>query len=225
MCVNARPAKSNSRPANSPPWLSLISRTMKGGRREDHLANPGRMALEAMASALIIPRRSIISAGRSKTSSSTRAFPGPYNRNLFPYFDEIFARCRPTIPAALSPSPDPPRWQDHDRQRFHLRHDGDGQGTFLYAHPTEDNARRWSKIKLPPMAAASRRCARISRNDLATAPDSVLYKERRDGNLSAADLRRQFAGIAVADHDRLPGPGRSRKVGDEHRRRSRDAGR
>jgi hypothetical protein len=59
-----------------------------------------------------------------------------------------------------------------------------GKGTFLYAHPTEDNAQALVEDQA---GADDRRHAgaarRSFRSDRATAPTPVLYKERRDGNL------------------------------------------
>src|SRR5690242_2351202 len=64
-----------------------------------HLANAERLAMEAMAAAFEPPpvidylawaeRNVVIEEG---------SFPGPYNRNLFPYFDEILRALSPADP-------------------------------------------------------------------------------------------------------------------------------
>jgi phage terminase large subunit GpA-like protein len=52
---------------------------------------------------------------------------------------------------------------------------------FLYVHPTDDNARRWSKTKLKPMLKSLPRLARQFPEKSRDGGDSVLFKERVDG--------------------------------------------
>src|SRR5580698_4646717 len=112
------------------------------------LVNAERLAHEVMAAALRPPppidylrwaeRHVVIEEG---------SFPGPYNRALFPYFDEILR--------ALSPE-DPCRYvslmgsaQIGKTTVANIFTCGTlvmANGNFLYAHPTEDNSRRWSKM-------------------------------------------------------------------------------
>jgi phage terminase large subunit GpA-like protein len=51
---------------------------------------------------------------------------------------------------------------------------------FLYVHPTEDNARRWSKLKLAPMVRGSPRLRVLFPERSRDGADSVLFKERAD---------------------------------------------
>lgn len=108
--------------------------------------------------------------------------PGPYNRDLFFYFDEILRALSPDDPCRVvtvhksaqlggtvlanifcgcSLSMDP--------------------GDFLYVHPTENNAQRWSKMKLVPMLKGTTALRTLFPMKARDGSDSVLYKERIDG--------------------------------------------
>lgn len=110
------------------------------------------------------------------------AVPGPYNKKLFAPFTDIYKALGPDDPCRI----------------VTLRKSVQIGGTiaanvftlgsldmapcdFLYVHPTEDNARRWSKLKLQPMlrsiASLSRQFPEKSRDG----GDSVLFKQRADG--------------------------------------------
>ena len=56
-----------------------------------------------------------------------------------------------------------------------------GRGTVLYCHPTDDNARRWSRMKLSPMMRATPIVAEQFPQRARDGADNVLFKERRDG--------------------------------------------
>jgi phage terminase large subunit GpA-like protein len=147
------------------------------------LANAERLAMEALAEALTPPPRiDYLRWAEDNIVITEGDFPGPYNRALFPYFDEILR--------ALSPD-DPCRFvtlmgsaqigKTTIANTFTGGTMAMAQGTFLYSHPTEDNARRWSKIKLKRMmnstAVVRERFPQRAR-DVA---DSVQFKESRDG--------------------------------------------
>ena len=78
-----------------------------------------------------------------------------------------------------------------------------GRGTFLYCASDDDNARRWSRMKLSPMMRATPIVAeqfpQRARDRRRQCP--VQGAARRPG--APADHRRQFAGIAFADHGRF----------------------
>jgi phage terminase large subunit GpA-like protein len=147
------------------------------------LANAERLALEAMAAALDPPPPiDYLAWAERNVIIEDGSFPGPYNRTMFPYFDEILR--------ALSPD-DPCRFvtlmgsaqvgKTNIASIFTCGSLVMGRGNFLYAHPTEDNARRWSKMKLAPMmrsTAVVREQFPYRTRDIA---DSVSYKERKDG--------------------------------------------
>ncbi|ORE90989.1 terminase gpA endonuclease subunit [Aurantimonas sp. 22II-16-19i] len=109
-------------------------------------------------------------------------FPGPYNRTLFPYFDEILRALGPSDPCRV----------------VTLKKSAQLGGTvlaniftggsiamdpsdILYVHPTEGNAQRWSKMKLAPMLKGTTALAELFPMKSRDGLDSVLYKERVDG--------------------------------------------
>ncbi|MEZ5769900.1 MAG: terminase gpA endonuclease subunit [Paracoccaceae bacterium] len=108
--------------------------------------------------------------------------PGPYNRERFSYFDEILR--------ALSPD-DPCRTVTLAKSAqlggtvlanvFTLGSIDMDPGYFLYVHPTEENGRRWSRMKLGPMLKNTPVLRRIFPQKARDGQDSVFYKERRDG--------------------------------------------
>jgi phage terminase large subunit GpA-like protein len=147
------------------------------------LANPERLAGEAMAAAWSPPPPIDFLAFAERSIVVTEgSFAGPWNRRAFPYLDEILR--------ALSPD-DPCRFvtfmasaqssKTTTATIFTIGSMAMSRGTFLYSHPTEDNARRWSKIKL---AQQMRSTPEIQEKFPARArdvADSVLFKERKDG--------------------------------------------
>lgn len=149
------------------------------------LSNVERLAMEAMAAAIEPPPMiDYLDWAEANVVIEEGSFPGPYNRKLFPYFDEILR--------ALSPA-DPCRFVTLEGSAqvgkttlaniFSCGTMAMGKGTFLYAHPTEDNARRWSKIKLAQMINAIAPLRREFPPRSRDGADAVLYKERRDSNL------------------------------------------
>ena len=54
-------------------------------------------------------------------------------------------------------------------------------GDVLVTHPTDDNARRWSKMKLSPMLRGTTSLNHLFPQKSRDGSDSVLYKERVDG--------------------------------------------
>jgi len=131
--------------------------------------------------------------------------PGPYNRRAFRYFDEVLR--------ALSPE-DPCRIVTLAKSAqlggtviaviFTLGTMDMDPCYFFYVHPTESNAKKWSRMKLVPLLKTTpdlRSAFPLTNRD---GSDSVLYKERRDGrgaiqisganspsNLSQVTMKRQ----------------------------------
>jgi phage terminase large subunit GpA-like protein len=147
------------------------------------LANPARIAREVVGAALKPPPPiDYLAWAERNVVIDEGSFPGPYNRNLFPYFDEILR--------ALSPD-DPCRYvtlmgsaqvgKTTLANVFTLGSMTTGRGTFLYAHPTDDNARRWSKMKLAPMMRSTPVVRDQFPERARDGADAVLFKERRDG--------------------------------------------
>lgn len=148
------------------------------------LANAEHQRLQEMASAFNPPALiDYLAWAEDNVVISEGDFQGPYNRRLFPYFDEILR--------ALSPA-DPCRFVTLNGSAqvgkttianiFTCGSMGMGKGTFLYAHPTEDNARRWSKIKLVQMVNGTPALRDDFPQRSRDGSDAVLYKERRDGH-------------------------------------------
>jgi phage terminase large subunit GpA-like protein len=147
------------------------------------LANAERLAHETMAAALRPPPAiDYLKFAERHVVIEEGAFPGKYNRARFPYFDEILR--------ALSPE-DPCRFvtfagsaQVGKTTLANIFTCGAlvlSNGNFMCAHPTDDNAKRWSRMKLSPMM----RSIAIMRDQFPQrtrdTTDSVTYKERKDG--------------------------------------------
>jgi phage terminase large subunit GpA-like protein len=146
------------------------------------LANPERLAHEAIAAALRPPAPIDYLVWAEANVSFDDPIPGPFDRTKFPYFAEILR--------ALSPS-DPCRYvtvissaqigKTTIGNIFTLGSLTMGRGTVMYCHPTDDNARRWSRMKLSPMMRATPVVAEQFPQRARDGADNVLFKDRRDG--------------------------------------------
>lgn len=109
-------------------------------------------------------------------------FPGKYDRSRFSYFDEILRSLSPDDPCrivSLAKSA-----QVGGTVLANIFTGGSMEmdpGDFLYVHPTDENARRWSKMKLAPMLKGTTALREIFPMRSRDGHDSVLFKERRDG--------------------------------------------
>ncbi len=149
------------------------------------LANPERLAWEALAAALAPSPPVDYLAWAVDNIAFTRresSEPGPYNPRRFSYFTEILR--------ALSPS-DPCRIVTLKKSAqlggtvlaniFTLGSMHMDPGDLMYVHPTENNAVRWSKMKLRPMLRATTALKGAFPERSRDGGDSTLYKERADG--------------------------------------------
>jgi len=147
------------------------------------LANAERLAHEVLAEVLMPPSPiDFLSWAERNVIIEEGSFPGAYNRRLFPYFDEILR--------ALGPD-DPCRYvtlvgsaQIGKTTIANIFTCGSlvmGRGNFLYCHPTDDNARRWSKMKLSPMMRSIPVMREQFPQRIRDGSDNVLWKERKDG--------------------------------------------
>jgi phage terminase large subunit GpA-like protein len=147
--------------------------------------NAERLAAEAMAIAMEPPAPVDFLAWAENNivfSKRESRFPGPYNRERFPYFDEILRALSPDDPCRI------------------VTVDGSAQigktvmgdifvggsvkmdpRDILVTHPTEDNASRWSKLKLAPMLRGTPSLARLFPERSRDGGNSILFKERIDG--------------------------------------------
>lgn len=149
------------------------------------VANAERLATMTLADVLTPPppvdfvgwaERNIVFSGRESP------FPGPYNRALFGYFDAILGALSPDDPCrVVTVKGSAQIGKTVVANTFcggALEMD---PADFLYTHPTEDNASRWSKMKLMPFIRGTSALTAIFPQRSRDGSDSVLYKERRDG--------------------------------------------
>lgn len=172
------------------------------------LANPRRIAEDVLTETLTPPPPVDYLAWASQNisfSSRESPFPGPYNPNLFPYFSEILRALGPDDPCrTVTLSKSAQLGGTVLANIFTLGSIDMDPGDVLYIHPTEDNARRWSKMKLTPMLRSTTALQRIFTAKSRDGADSVFYKERNDGrgallisganspsSLSQVSMRRQ----------------------------------
>jgi phage terminase large subunit GpA-like protein len=146
------------------------------------VCNPARMGLEVLAAALAPPppidyldfaERHIVLDG---------PFAGNYNRALFPFFDEILRALSPDDPCRIVTLMSSAQCGKTTMANiFALGAMTLGQGAFLVVHPTEDNARRWSRMKLVPMMRTTAVVRELFPQRSRDSADAVFYKERKDG--------------------------------------------
>lgn len=109
-------------------------------------------------------------------------FPGRYNREKFPYFDEILRALSPADPCrVVTIMKSAQLGGTVVANIFTLGSIEMDPGDILYVHPTENNAQRWSKMKLAPMLRSTTSLAKLFPQKNRDGLDSVLYKERLDG--------------------------------------------
>lgn len=109
-------------------------------------------------------------------------FPGRYNREKFPYFDEILRALSPADPCRIvTIAKSAQLGGTVVANIFTLGSIEMDPGDILYVHPTENNAQRWSKMKLAPMLRSTTSLAKLFPQKNRDGLDSVLYKERLDG--------------------------------------------
>lgn len=150
------------------------------------VGNPERLAAEAVAVVLTPPppidylawaERNIVFSERESPAA-----PGPYNRGLFPEFDEILSALGPDDPCRVVTFKKSAQLGGTVVANIFTLGSMDlAPGDFLVTHPTDDNARRWSKMKLSPMLKGTTALTRLFPQKARDGSDSVLYKERVDG--------------------------------------------
>jgi phage terminase large subunit GpA-like protein len=146
-------------------------------------ANPHRLALETVAAALEpLPALDYLAWAESNIVFDDSPFPGPYSRDLFPFFNEVLRALGPDDPCRfVTLSASAQVGKTTLAEIFTLATLAVSRGSFLVVHPTTDNAVRWSKMKLAPLmrsTAVMRDLFPQRSNDTLSA---ILYKERRDG--------------------------------------------
>ena len=117
------------------------------------LANAERLAHEAIAVALKPnpPVDYLAWAEANVVFDDASPFPGPWNRTLFPYFDEILRALSPQDPCRfVTLCSSAQLGKTEIGKIFALGSVVMSRGTVLVCHPTIENASRWSRIKLQP---------------------------------------------------------------------------
>ena len=109
-------------------------------------------------------------------------FPGAYNRKSFPYFDAILEALSPDDPCRTVTLKCSAQIGKTVMMNIFLG------GTmvmdpcdFLVVHPTEDNARRWSKLKLRLLLRGTPVLDRLFPERSRDGADSVFMKEHAEG--------------------------------------------
>jgi phage terminase large subunit GpA-like protein len=109
-------------------------------------------------------------------------FPGPYNPDLFPYFSELLFALGPDDPCRIVTNMKSAQLGGTVLANIFSMGSLDlDPGDVLYVHPTEDNGRRWSRMKLQPMIRGNKRLRDLFPQKARDGGDSVFYKERADG--------------------------------------------
>ena len=108
--------------------------------------------------------------------------PGPYNRARFGYFDEILFALSPADPCRVVTFKKSAQIGGTVLANIFVGGSMDmDPSDLMYAHPTENNAQRWSKIKLSPMLRGTACLNALFPQKNRDGSDSVMYKERIDG--------------------------------------------
>ena len=147
------------------------------------LANIERLGLEVLAAVLEPPAPiDLLAWAEAHVVFDDGPFQGPYNRNLFPFFDEILRALSPEDPCRyVSVMSSAQVGKTTLGNIFCLASISLRNGSFLVAHPTSESAVRWSKMKLAPMMRSIPAVSELFPQRVNDSQASVLYKERRDG--------------------------------------------
>lgn len=170
------------------------------------LANARRVALGVLADVLQPPPPvDYLSWAERNIAFSKRESPfaGPYDRSLFAFFDEVYRALAPADPCrevTLMGSA-----QTGKTVVGNVFCGGSldmDPGDFLYVHPTEDNAARWSKLKFMPFVRSTTALSRIMAQGLRDGSNSILTKERKDGQgallISGANSPASLSQVSMA---------------------------
>ncbi|EKF17075.1 phage terminase large subunit family protein [Nitratireductor pacificus] len=149
------------------------------------LFNPERLKYEALAAAATPPPPVDYLAWAKQNivfSDRISAFPGPYNEALFPFFSEILRALSPEDPCSVVTLGKSAQVGGTILANiFTLGTMDMDPCDFLYVHPTEENAARWSKTKLMPLVRETDAIRALFSESSRDGGNSILYKERIDG--------------------------------------------
>ncbi len=172
------------------------------------LSNPPRMANEILGEILTPPPPVDLeqwAVDNIEFSERESPFPGPYNKDQFSMFSEILKALGPDDPCRTVTLIKSAQiggtvlGNIFTLGSLHL-----DPCDFLFVHPTEDNGKRWSRMKLAPMLKNTTALRALFPGKTRDASDSLMYKERLDGrgaiqisganspsSLSQVSMRRQ----------------------------------
>jgi phage terminase large subunit GpA-like protein len=149
------------------------------------IANAERLVMEAMAAAIEPPPTVDYVRWAEENIVFTKRespFPGPYNRKLFPYFDEILRALSPDDPCRTVTVMGSAQIGKTVVGNVFVGGSMDMDPCdFLFTHPTEQNAARWSKLKLLPMLRGTPSLNRIFPAGSRDGANSILMKEHAEG--------------------------------------------
>ena len=147
------------------------------------LANPERLGLEVLAAALQPSAEiDLLAFAEQHVVFDEGPFVGPYSRQLFPFFDEILRALGPRDPARyITLASSAQVGKTALATIFCLGSITLWRGSFLFAHPTEQNAVRFAKMKLLPMMRSMPIVNAVFPHRTNDSQASILYRERRDG--------------------------------------------
>lgn len=115
-------------------------------------------------------------------SARESRFIGPYNRDLFGYFDEVLRALSPDDPCRIVTLKGSAQIGKTVVGNVFCGGSMAMDPTdFMFIHPTEDNASRWSKMKLMPFIKGTAALRAIFALQSREGGNSVLFKERIDG--------------------------------------------
>jgi phage terminase large subunit GpA-like protein len=149
------------------------------------LANPERLAMKVLVEILTPPPIVDYIAWAEQNivfSERESAFNGPYNRRLFTYNDEILKALSPEDPCRVVTIMKSA--QIGGTVLANIFVGGSlclDPSNIMYIHPTEDNAKRWSRDKLSLMIKGTPALLKLFSSNSKEGSDSILYKERADG--------------------------------------------
>ncbi len=149
------------------------------------LANPERVATQVLVDAIEPPPPVDFVTWAAENivfSERESPFPGPYNHDLFPFFTEILRALGPDDPCrTVTLKGSAQIGKTVVANVFVLGSQDMDPCDFLYVHPTEENGRRWSRLKLKPMLLGTASLRRLFPEKSRDGGDAIMFKERSDG--------------------------------------------
>lgn len=147
------------------------------------LANPRKLALGVFAAVMKPPPPIDFNAWavENVVFGPESPFPGPYDPERFPHFARPLACLSPEEPCTVVVVKGSAQWGKTTVAQIFAAASLDlDPGPFLYVHPTEPNAVRWSKQKWKPFAKQSLP-GLLKTGTSRDGGSSILYQERKDG--------------------------------------------